>query len=280
MGKKTETTNDLIAPAPTVDINGALLDAQRALTSVGKDAQNSFHRYSYTSSEGMLSACRDALHRAGLVVRRTHWTIDPSISEFGVIRSTFVVAHPASGGTISDETMWPIVPEKGRPFDKAVAGALTSSLNYFLRDLLQVPREEETMDSRDDRNYEPKRRTFSPSDARGGEQPKERPAPAPVPQRKQESAAAGNGEWVEITVKYVDTGVAGKNQSPYVKLKDSNGDSWMVWDEALFGNAKASRGTTIYAITEPSRAPNGMPRIVQLRTNPPAAPTFSDDIPV
>jgi hypothetical protein len=41
---------------------------------------------------------------------------------------------------------WPIIPEKGRPWDKAHAGALTSSLAYFLRDLLLMPRVEEGTD--------------------------------------------------------------------------------------------------------------------------------------
>ena len=140
----TEKKTPAISP-----LDAALLVAQSALNSVGKDAKNQFHKYSYTSAEGMIGACRDALHGAGLVARRTTWKIDPTIGEFGILISTMVVAHPESGATLSDEIVWAIVPEKGRPYDKAMAGALTSSLNYWLRDLLMVPREDETMDSRD-----------------------------------------------------------------------------------------------------------------------------------
>jgi len=35
---------------------------------------------------------------------------------------------------------WPVVPDRGRPPDKALASALTTSLAYLLRDLLLMPR--------------------------------------------------------------------------------------------------------------------------------------------
>jgi hypothetical protein len=45
-----------------------------------------------------------------------------------------------------------VVVEKGRPIDKAVASALTTSLGYWLRDVLLLPREDGdgSMDSRND----------------------------------------------------------------------------------------------------------------------------------
>ena len=59
---------------------------------------------------------------------------------------------------------WPIIPEKGRPWDKAHAGALTSSLAYFLRDLLLMPRVEEgtDMDS-GDRDRKRQQNTTAPA---------------------------------------------------------------------------------------------------------------------
>lgn len=141
----------------------ALLAAQRALPSVAKDAKNSFHHYSYVSAEGMISACRDALHGAGLTVRRAGWKFDGT-PEGGIVNSTFVLSHGATGESVSDEIAWICVPEKGRPIDKAMAGALTSSLGYYLRDLLLVPREDENeMDKRDDSAYQPKRATPAPA---------------------------------------------------------------------------------------------------------------------
>lgn len=248
--------------APVVpSIDGAILLAQQALDKVGKDATNKFHNYNYTSSEGMLAACREALHSAGLIVRRTHWRIDPTIGEFGTLVSDIVVAHPASGSKLVDNVMWPIVPEKGRPFDKALAGALTTSLNYFLRDLLQVPREEETMDTRNDKEYEPRRSAPAPS----------RPAPALASKpQAAPKAIMDDGEYTRITCKYVDEGVAGAKQSPYVKIKAEDGAVYFCWDVALHSTLLGCKGKTIWVLLEESKKAGSPPRIVQVRLAPPA----------
>ncbi len=141
----------------TPNLASALLAAQRALPSVGKDAKNSFHHYAYTSAEGMIGACREALHGAGLALRRAGWKFDGT-PEGGLVHSQFILTHGETGEAATDEVTWIVVPEKGRPLDKALAGALTSSLGYYLRDLLLVPREDESeMDRRDDRTYEPRK---------------------------------------------------------------------------------------------------------------------------
>jgi len=139
------------------NIAGALLKAQQGIESVKKDATNSFHRYNYTSAEEMIGACRKALHDQGLVATRATWGIDKEIGEFGAVVSTMTLMHADSGERIDAPITWPIVPEKGRPMDKAIAAALTSSLSYWLRDLLMLAREEEGMDKRDDRDYQPKK---------------------------------------------------------------------------------------------------------------------------
>ena len=53
----------------TVSLSDGLLVAQGAISGVSKDARNTFHRYAYTSAEGMISACRDALQKGGVVAR-------------------------------------------------------------------------------------------------------------------------------------------------------------------------------------------------------------------
>ena len=157
----------------TKTLASALLAAQKALPSVGKDAKNSFHHYSYVSAEAMIGACREALHGASLTVRRAGWKFDGT-PEGGIVNSTFVLSHGPTGESVSDEIAWICVPEKGRPIDKAMAGALTSSLGYYLRDLLLVPREDESeMDRRDDTKYEPRK--------------------APAPARSNPATPAGNG---------------------------------------------------------------------------------------
>ena len=137
----------------------ALLQAQQTLLSVGKESTNAFHKYKYASAETMFAACREALHESGLLVRRISWTIDVGSD---VLTSVFEIAQPSTGQRETCTTQWFIVEDKGRPKDKALGGALTTSFSYFLRDLLLLPREEETarrqedeMDRRDDTEHTP-----------------------------------------------------------------------------------------------------------------------------
>ena len=153
----------------TKHLDTALLKAQKAIVSVGKDAKNDFHKYKYVSAESMMAECRAVLHDAGLVltcegsgglsslVHSVVWQpfkdSDPQMVESNtvIVNRCFRLCHPESGESRVYTFAFPAVPEKGRPIDKAVAGALTSSLSYFLRDLLQVPRgDENEMDRRHD----------------------------------------------------------------------------------------------------------------------------------
>jgi len=188
----------------TKNLASALLAAQKALPSVGKDAKNSFHHYAYVSAEAMIGACREALHGAGLTARRAGWKFDGS-PEGGIVYSTFVVTHGSTGESITDEIAWVCVPEKGRPIDKSLAGCLTSSLNYWLRDLLLVPREDESeMDRRDDRTYEP--RKAAPAPARPAPRPAQQDAPqaapapkaTPTPPKAKEPATAAPSAFGEV----------------------------------------------------------------------------------
>lgn len=149
-----------------LSLHQALLKAQQHIIKIEKDATNDFHKYSYASSEAMITAAREALHVAGLLTLRTHWELEMG-DNIGKLTSHMQVIHPDSGQTLEEVIPWPIIPAQGRPFDKAVASALTTSQSYWLRDLLQIPRTdpEIEMDKRDDRDYRP---------------PKARPSAPPV----------------------------------------------------------------------------------------------------
>ena len=157
MAKKTPE-HEPAAPvaAEPANIRAALLVAQSSVDSIAKDARNSFHNYAYVSADGMIGAARAALHVAGLVVRRSRWEL---ASDGCTVASTFETHYPPTGETWTDTVSWPIVVEKGRPVDKAVAGALTTSFGYWLRDLLALPREDDavSMDRRDDRTAQTER---------------------------------------------------------------------------------------------------------------------------
>jgi hypothetical protein len=262
----------------TQTLASALLAAQKALPSVGKDAKNSFHHYAYVSAEAMIGACRDALHGAGLTVRRAGWKYDGS-TEGGIVNSTFVLTHGPTGESVSDEIAWICVPEKGRPIDKAMAGALTSSLGYYLRDLLLVPREDESeMDRRDDRTYEP-RKAAAPAPARSNsttvsqnrtanaptqqDAPQAAPAPkaTPTPPKAKEPATTAPSAFGEVLasrpakdctwrqglrVTKVGQGkptAKGGNRYPILFATDGGGEQWAsCFDQTVMQAAQDAMG--------------------------------------
>lgn len=136
----------------------ALAAAQRDAHAVEKTSQNTFHRYSYASTEALITEARVALGKHGLALFPSSVT---SATENGeeTLHVIYVLAHE-SGEQIALSSSTPVVPEKGRPRDKAVATAKTYDLGYTLRSLLLLPRVEEgtDVDQRDDREHEPKKR--------------------------------------------------------------------------------------------------------------------------
>lgn len=167
---ETLSINMTEVDTPSADCSAlyaALADAQKEIQDAArKDGRNDHHGYNYTTSEEMIALCRSALHKAGLSVFRADWMYTPNDENGpGSVVSRMVLAHPASKALRVYSFSWPAVPGAGRPLDKAIAAALTTSLSYWLRDLLLVPRGDGlSMDSRDDSKYQP-----------------EKPAPRPKP---------------------------------------------------------------------------------------------------
>lgn len=153
----------------------ALLEAQEEITTVVKDKSNEFHKYAYVSSEAIMRAARDALHAAGLYVTRDEWAVvKPETLIDAYVKCAFTLHHPASGEVRTNVISWPVVPDRGRPMDKALAAALTTAQSYWLRDILQIPRVDEEMDARDDSGYQP---TPPP---KGKPKPAEKPSEAVI----------------------------------------------------------------------------------------------------
>lgn len=151
----------------------ALLEVQKKVQGAPKDGFNDYHNYNYTTAEEMITICRPILLEEGLVVYRPAWKYIPATEMTPPgIECQMVLAHAASGEVETYTYSFPAIPEKGRPVDKAVAAALTSSMGYWLRDLLLLPRGNElSMDNRDDRDFKPE-----PT-------PKKPATPPPVPKR-------------------------------------------------------------------------------------------------
>lgn len=138
-----------------VTLARALVAAQRDLKGVSKGSENKFQHYKYASADDMMSACRAALHANGLAARRSRWTIEADEQHHWCVASYELIHESGEMESFVMATRWPFSEEKGRTLDKALAGALTSSFGYWLRDLLLVPRDDEEMDKRDTREHDP-----------------------------------------------------------------------------------------------------------------------------
>lgn len=148
----------------TAKLAAALSKAQARCKAVAHDAKNDFHKYRYTSAEAVIAEGKEALAAEGLALLPTGQSVrvegDAAAQRFELVRR-FALLH-ASGEERPIEWAWPVVPDRGRPLDKAVAGAATTSLAYLLRDLLLMPRVDE-------------------ADDLAGREEREQPAPRPQP---------------------------------------------------------------------------------------------------
>lgn len=143
-------------------IAAALLQAQKSAEAVGKTSRNEFAKFNYASAESMIAECRGALHDAGLAVFCKTRKIEEAAgmpvltSTYVLLLDTDVQAQTYAGSSVEMEHQIPIVEGKGKPMDKAMLGAATESLGYFLRDLLLIPRQEVDVSGRDDRKHTPR----------------------------------------------------------------------------------------------------------------------------
>ena len=119
----------------------ALAAAQASADRIDKDSRNDFARYDYTSAEALMAMWTKIGEAHGLSLYPAALNI-----EGGVLRTCWILEHAESEGTREIRMDWPIVEAKGKPMDKAVASARTSSLGYLIRDLLIAPRVHPTDD--------------------------------------------------------------------------------------------------------------------------------------
>lgn len=139
----------------TTTLPAALVAAQQAAVAVAKDSTNPHFRYNYTSAETIIAEARAALNSSGLSLSPVTSTVR-TLGEQAVLCSVYRLEH--MGGEYREICFEAyLVPDKGRPMDKALAAARTNSLGYVLRDLLLLPRVEEhaDVDQRDDSQYAP-----------------------------------------------------------------------------------------------------------------------------
>lgn len=184
-----ESPNSIPGPATCA----ALVAAQAAINPVEKGSTNTFHKYRYASGDEIIAEARSALNSAGLATFATRWQLTETpyqwTDEKGAVIDDvalrllvrYRLVHTSGEVMDFEPFSVPVLPEKGRPIDKAEAGARTYALSYFLRDLLLIPRVDESadVDQRDDSRHAPKPRAQA-APARQDPQRRETPAPAQV----------------------------------------------------------------------------------------------------
>jgi hypothetical protein len=141
---------------PSEDKAESLADALRAAQQdihrgIHKGSTNAFHKYNYASAEDMIVGARAVMLDHGLVASRGSWSLHELFGNV-IAKMTMQLRHAPSGEMQTYETEYPVIPDKGRPLDKALNAALTTSMSYWLRDLLLIPRVDEEVDTRDDRD--------------------------------------------------------------------------------------------------------------------------------
>lgn len=152
------------SPEQTAVVFAALARAQDAAEDVEKRAKNQHHDYKYASAEAIIGA-KHSLNKEGLTLLPISADYEQGKLEAGWadLRRSYWLTHE-SGARLIVTQVWPFQPSRGRPWDKAVAAALTSSLAYAYRDILGLSRVDESgsIDDRDDTGYDPRRERQQP----------------------------------------------------------------------------------------------------------------------
>lgn len=147
---------------PTVKLAAALVQAQKRISGLKKDARNDFANFDYTSAESMIAAARKALGESDLGFFLDTQTIEPG-NPTDHLACRYVLIH-ASGEEREIMSSTPICPGKGKPMDFAVSAASTRDLSFVLRGLLLIPRVEDEPDAKDP-SEEPAKPNDIPKDA-------------------------------------------------------------------------------------------------------------------
>lgn len=125
------------------DLAKALAAARDRCKAAAKDGRNAHHNYAYATADEVIATASAALAGSELGLIPTHQellVLGSGTLAFYALNRTVLLAHSSGEFVALEVRGWPVLPERGRPLDKAFSIALTTSLSYLLRDLLQMPR--------------------------------------------------------------------------------------------------------------------------------------------
>jgi hypothetical protein len=152
-----------IESGETKALDAAIIKAITGARSIEKDGRNEHSRYNYAKADDIIEEAREALAAAGVLVstlnqwdgefRALNWQGQPDNSRQYLV--LFKASHPESGQWRIYRRFCTYSDRKGTPWDKGLLGCQTTVLAYFLRDLLLLPRVDESIqpDQRNDTNH-------------------------------------------------------------------------------------------------------------------------------
>lgn len=183
---------EITAPIPA-SVAAGLVRARRAVRPVEKDSKNTHHGYKYASADDVAAEGLRALNEGGLAFLTLSWVLvsidrprviaaeDGSVQSVPDTATRLRCVHALvaeDGASVEITTDLPVLPDRGRPEDKAALGALTESYAYAIRGLLGIPRVDESISVSGRDDTPPARK--APLAARPLAPPAADPAPAPA----------------------------------------------------------------------------------------------------
>jgi len=125
------------------------------VVAIEKDSRNQHGGYDYVSAEAMIGKTRQAMLELGLVLYRESAEI-VEVAGIPVLRQDYLLVDTETDQNVGFRQDLPCPARKGMPEDKAAMAALTSGLNYAIRDLLMVSRgREDQIEAINDNGYDP-----------------------------------------------------------------------------------------------------------------------------
>ncbi len=125
------------------------------MVAIEKDSRNQHGGYDYVSAEAMIGKTRQAMLELGLVLYRESAEI-VEVAGIQVLRQDYLLVDTETDQNVGFRQDLPCPARKGMPEDKAAMAALTSGLNYAIRDLLMVSRgREDQIEAINDNGYDP-----------------------------------------------------------------------------------------------------------------------------
>lgn len=133
------TRSPLAQPGRPEALLRALMRAQKRAAAIERDSHN--ERYAYTSAESMLEYCRGILLKHGLLAEVRSSKIEATDGGMHKVVRVFELHYLRKGGGSRRYTVETLLGGQATA-EHATASALTTSLAYWLRDLLMLPRRE------------------------------------------------------------------------------------------------------------------------------------------